>query len=34
VYVLTVVAKNERNELAVRGLFVGDDAECFERAAD
>ncbi|MGO9097165.1 MAG: lactate racemase domain-containing protein [Bryobacteraceae bacterium] len=34
VYVLTVVAKNERNELAVRGLFVGDDAECFERAAE
>jgi nickel-dependent lactate racemase len=34
VYVQTVVAKNERGQLAVRGLFVGDDAECFERAAE
>jgi nickel-dependent lactate racemase len=34
VYVQTVVAKNERGELAVRGLFVGDDLECFERAAE
>ena len=34
VYVQTVVAKNERGELAVRGLFVGDDIECFERAAE
>jgi nickel-dependent lactate racemase len=34
VYVQTVVAKNERGGLAVRGLFVGDDAECFQRAAE
>jgi nickel-dependent lactate racemase len=34
VYVQTVVAKNERGQLAVRGLFVGDDAECFQRAAE
>jgi nickel-dependent lactate racemase len=34
VYVLTVVAKKENGTLAVRGLFVGDDHECFERAAE
>jgi nickel-dependent lactate racemase len=34
VYVQTVVAKNEHGGLAVRGLFVGDDAECFQRAAE
>ena len=34
VYVQTVVGKNDAGELAVRGLFVGDDAECFERAAE
>ncbi len=33
VYVLTVVGKNAAGELVVRGMFVGDDAECFERAA-
>jgi hypothetical protein len=33
VYVLTVVGKNAAGELVVRGLFVGDDAECFDRAA-
>ena len=33
VYVLTVVRKNEAGELVICGLFVGDDAECFERAA-
>jgi nickel-dependent lactate racemase len=33
VYVQTVVAKNEAGNLAVRGLYIGDDAECFERAA-
>ncbi len=32
VYVLTVVGKKQ-NGLAVRGLFIGDDIECFERAA-
>ncbi len=33
VYVLTVVGKNEAGELVTRGLFIGDDAECFEQAA-
>lgn len=33
VYVLTVVGKDERGALALRGLFIGDDAECFRRAA-
>lgn len=33
VYVQTVVAATETGQ-AVRGLFIGDDAECFERAAE
>ena len=33
VYVLTVVGKDEKGALALRGLFIGDDAECFRRAA-
>ncbi len=33
VYVQTVVSKNAGGELVVRGLYVGDDRECFERAA-
>jgi nickel-dependent lactate racemase len=33
VYVLTVIGKNKAGELVTRGLFVGDDAECFEQAA-
>jgi nickel-dependent lactate racemase len=34
VYALTVLSKNEAGKLAVRGLYVGDDAECFERASE
>lgn len=34
VYVLTVVGKDENNKLVLRGLFIGDDYECFEQAAD
>ncbi len=34
VYVLTVVGKNPAGELVLRGIYVGDDAECFERAAE
>ena len=34
VYVLTVVGKNENGQLVVRGLFIGDDMECFKKAAD
>jgi nickel-dependent lactate racemase len=33
VYVQTVVNKNSAGELVMRGLFIGDDNECFERAA-
>ncbi len=33
VYVLTVIGKKD-DGLAVRGLFIGDDIECFERASD
>jgi nickel-dependent lactate racemase len=32
-YVLTVVGINERGTLAIKGLFIGDDIECFKRAA-
>ena len=34
VYVLTVVGTNDDGELVTRGLFIGDDHECFERAAE
>jgi nickel-dependent lactate racemase len=34
VYVQTVVGKNDAGKLAVRGMFVGDDSECFEKAAE
>lgn len=33
VYVLTVVGKDAAGNLALRGLFIGDDVECFQRAA-
>jgi nickel-dependent lactate racemase len=32
-YVLTVVGKDADGKLAIRGLFIGDDAECFHQAA-
>ena len=34
VYVLTVVGSKADGELAVRGLFIGDDVECFLRASE
>ncbi len=34
VYVLTVIAPRATGGLAVRGLYIGDDAECFHRAAE
>lgn len=34
IYVLTVVGKNEKDNLVVRGLFIGDDIECFKQASD
>ena len=34
VYVQTVIGANQAGELVVRGLFVGDDVECFQLAAE
>jgi nickel-dependent lactate racemase len=34
VYVLTVVGRAADGRLALRGLYIGDDAECFYRAAE
>lgn len=33
-YILTVVGKNELGKLVVRGLYIGDDVECFNLAAE
>lgn len=33
-FVLTVVAPDGRGGLAIRGLFIGDDIECFQRASE
>jgi nickel-dependent lactate racemase len=34
IYILTVIGKNENNKLCVRGLYIGDDFECFKLASD
>ena len=34
VYVLTVIGRTSDDRLVMRGLFVGDDVECFHRAAE
>jgi nickel-dependent lactate racemase len=34
VYVLTVVATNAEGKLETRGLFIGDDHECYHKAAE
>ena len=34
VYIQTVIGKNNKNELVIKGLFIGDDYECFKSAAD
>lgn len=34
VYILTVVAKGEDGKLKVRGLYIGDDHECYLKAAE
>jgi nickel-dependent lactate racemase len=34
VYVQTVVNKNDAGDLVMRGLFIGDDNECFDKAAE
>ena len=33
-YVLTVIGPNDAGKSVIRGLFVGDDAECFWKACD
>jgi nickel-dependent lactate racemase len=34
VFILTVIGPRDDGSLALRGLFVGDDVECFQRAAE
>lgn len=34
IYILTVIGKDENNELVIKGLFIGDDYECFKLAAE
>jgi len=34
VYVQTVIGRNEEGKLVVRGLFIGDDDECFLKASE
>lgn len=34
IYILTVVDKNENGKLGIKGLYIGDDYECFKLAAD
>ena len=33
VYVLTVVGRDKNGQMVTRGLYIGDDADCFEKAA-
>ena len=33
VYVLTVLSRNEEGDMVVRGLYIGDDQECYQKAA-
>jgi nickel-dependent lactate racemase len=34
VYIQTVVGKDNEGKLCIKGLFIGDDEECFEKAAE
>ncbi len=34
IYILTVIGKDESNNIVLKGLFMGDDYECFKQAAD
>jgi nickel-dependent lactate racemase len=34
IYILTVIGKDESNNLVMKGLFIGDDYECFKLAAE
>jgi nickel-dependent lactate racemase len=33
VYIQTVVGKDDKGQLCIKGLFIGNDEECFEKAA-
>jgi nickel-dependent lactate racemase len=33
IYILTVIGKNKEGKLSIRGLYIGDDFECFEMAS-
>lgn len=33
IYVQTVIGKSDNNELVIRGMYIGDDEECFIKAA-
>jgi nickel-dependent lactate racemase len=34
IYVLTVIGKNKNDQLVMRGLYIGDDLECFNLASE
>ena len=34
VYIQTVLSKDDDGDLKLRGLYIGDDFECFSRAAE
>lgn len=34
VYILTVIGKDDNNKLVMRGLFIGEDYECFKLASE
>ena len=34
IYIQTVVGKDNHGKLVVRGIYIGDDTECFEKAAE
>lgn len=34
VYILTVIGRDEKGKLVMRGLYIGDDYECFEKASE
>jgi nickel-dependent lactate racemase len=34
IYILTVVGKNRTGKLVVKGIYIGDDMDCFERASE
>lgn len=34
IYIQTVIGRNENGKLVIRGLYIGDDFECFQKASD